>query len=247
MLFQFAACKSAMKFRNYFQVSINNPDSKVHEANIGPTWVLSAPDGPHVGPMNLAIRDMTLNPNQRNVKLECELHVFTTCVKSEITVVTLGCDPRDCAWDTRHLAQNLVSDMVNHHCWFVGCTATSPKKRKLEKYSYMKDVSFFPFPVKAEKQHLWERWVWRENFEVTRHRRICSLHWADDGPCVNKSHPSIFSHNAKWKDMQGRHSNMQHATKRQQASHVGRVLLQHHGSDHPMILGAFFPTVRSTS
>ena len=34
------------------------PDSKVHGANMGPTWVLSAPDGPHVGPMNLAIRDM---------------------------------------------------------------------------------------------------------------------------------------------------------------------------------------------
>ena len=32
-----------------------NPDSKVHGANMGPTWVLSAPDGPHVGPMNLAI------------------------------------------------------------------------------------------------------------------------------------------------------------------------------------------------
>ena len=31
------------------------PDSKVHGANIGPTWVLSAPDGPHVGPMKLAI------------------------------------------------------------------------------------------------------------------------------------------------------------------------------------------------
>ena len=31
------------------------PDSNVHGANIGPTWVLSAPDGPHVGPMNLAI------------------------------------------------------------------------------------------------------------------------------------------------------------------------------------------------
>ena len=25
---------------------------------MGPTWVLSAPDGPHVGPMNLAIRDI---------------------------------------------------------------------------------------------------------------------------------------------------------------------------------------------
>ena len=34
-----------------------DPDSKVHGANMGPTWVLSAPDGPHVGPMNLAIRE----------------------------------------------------------------------------------------------------------------------------------------------------------------------------------------------
>ena len=25
---------------------------------MGPTWVLSAPDGPHVGPMNLAVRDL---------------------------------------------------------------------------------------------------------------------------------------------------------------------------------------------
>ena len=33
------------------------PDSKVQGANMGPTWVLSAPDGPHVGPMNLAIRE----------------------------------------------------------------------------------------------------------------------------------------------------------------------------------------------
>ena len=33
----------------------NCPDSKVHEANIGPIRVLSAPGGFHVGPMNLAI------------------------------------------------------------------------------------------------------------------------------------------------------------------------------------------------
>ena len=33
-----------------------NPDSKILGDNMGPTWVLSAPDGPHVGPMNLAIR-----------------------------------------------------------------------------------------------------------------------------------------------------------------------------------------------
>ena len=33
----------------------NNPDSKVHGANMGPTWVLPAPGGPHVGPINFAI------------------------------------------------------------------------------------------------------------------------------------------------------------------------------------------------
>ena len=34
----------------------HRPESKVHWANLGPTWVLSAPGRLHVGPMNLAIR-----------------------------------------------------------------------------------------------------------------------------------------------------------------------------------------------
>ena len=37
---------------------ISYPDRKVHGANIGPTWVLSVPDGLHVGPMDLAIKVM---------------------------------------------------------------------------------------------------------------------------------------------------------------------------------------------
>ena len=37
------------------------PDSKVHGANMGPTWVLSVPDGPHVAPMNLTIRVNIIN------------------------------------------------------------------------------------------------------------------------------------------------------------------------------------------
>ena len=37
--------------------SFNNLlDQMDHGANMGPIWVLSAPDGTHVGPMNLAIR-----------------------------------------------------------------------------------------------------------------------------------------------------------------------------------------------
>ena len=33
------------------------PDGKVHVAHMGPTWGRQDPGGPHVGPMNLAIRD----------------------------------------------------------------------------------------------------------------------------------------------------------------------------------------------
>ena len=36
--------------------SSQEPDNNFHGAHLGPTWVLSAPGGPHVGPMNLAIR-----------------------------------------------------------------------------------------------------------------------------------------------------------------------------------------------
>ena len=38
----------------------DTPESKVHGANMGPTWVLSAPDGPNVSPMKFAIRDHTV-------------------------------------------------------------------------------------------------------------------------------------------------------------------------------------------
>ena len=49
--------------------SLITPDSKVHDANMGPTWDLSAPDGPHVGPMNLAIRDVLLSKHNRSCRL----------------------------------------------------------------------------------------------------------------------------------------------------------------------------------
>ena len=42
------------------------PNNKVHGANVGPIWVLSAPDGPHDGPMNLAIRGDTVDDHDLN-------------------------------------------------------------------------------------------------------------------------------------------------------------------------------------
>ena len=42
--------------KHYLSQCSPYPDSKVHGANMRPIWVLSAPDGSHVGPMNLSIR-----------------------------------------------------------------------------------------------------------------------------------------------------------------------------------------------
>ena len=38
------------------RVNQQSPDCKVHDANMGPIWGRQEPGGPHVGPMNFAIR-----------------------------------------------------------------------------------------------------------------------------------------------------------------------------------------------
>ena len=58
-----------------------DPDSKVHGANMGPIWDLSAPDGPHVGPMDLAIRGWSCVW----VKMTCSVPI-----KRKPSVVVMG-------------------------------------------------------------------------------------------------------------------------------------------------------------
>ena len=38
-----------------FQVPNSFPGSKVHGANMGPTWGRQDPGGPHIGPVNFAV------------------------------------------------------------------------------------------------------------------------------------------------------------------------------------------------
>ena len=53
----------------------HNPDIKVCGANIGPNWVLSATDGPHVGPMDLVVReDMNIQLIDENSRMMCLKH-----------------------------------------------------------------------------------------------------------------------------------------------------------------------------
>ena len=62
--------------------TIRYPDSKVHMANMGPTQVLSAPGGPHVGPMNLAIR-ATNGSSIRSYLFQLQCLTFDTLSQSQ--------------------------------------------------------------------------------------------------------------------------------------------------------------------
>ena len=50
----------AIQDREIWIAYVKIPENNFHGANMGPIWVLSSPDGPHIGPMNLAIRDVNL-------------------------------------------------------------------------------------------------------------------------------------------------------------------------------------------
>ena len=73
----------------YPHLILQSPDSKIHGANMGPTWVLSAPDGPHVGPMNLAIRAVTWEQHEQK---GCEPGVFCKRQVPSIRAVKLDSD-----------------------------------------------------------------------------------------------------------------------------------------------------------
>ena len=49
-------CNHPVDLYNRAICSAFSVESKVHGANMGPSWVLPPPDGPHLGLMNLAIR-----------------------------------------------------------------------------------------------------------------------------------------------------------------------------------------------
>ena len=80
------------------------PDNKVHWANMGPTRVLSASGGPHVGPINLAIRVAT-KPVVVFMKHSCHISGMvgpidvnqkgSASVKYWVNCVTFILDPTD--------------------------------------------------------------------------------------------------------------------------------------------------------
>ena len=75
-----------------------NPDSKVHGANMGLTWVLSAPDGPHVGPMNLVI----VEASRASPSLTCDTSTVITVLADaptpKLCYQQAWCSQLTCMW-----------------------------------------------------------------------------------------------------------------------------------------------------
>ena len=63
----------------------NTPYSNFHGAHMRPTWVLSAQGGPHVGPMNLVIKDYMSNKWPAGKYMTHEFHCELTMVSQLIT------------------------------------------------------------------------------------------------------------------------------------------------------------------
>ena len=77
--------KITVTLSNEFVRYSNVPDSKVHGANMGPTWALSAPDGPHIGPRNLAIWSVCWTVMDQSLrKYEWNGHLIVVITEMEL-------------------------------------------------------------------------------------------------------------------------------------------------------------------
>ena len=98
------------------------PDSKVNGAKTRPTWILLAPDGPHVGPMNLAIRYVILaligSASRRYLNHGWLIVNWTL----RNTVNQIWIKMNNFSLKKSHLSQpQCVKDRITHHCSINWC------------------------------------------------------------------------------------------------------------------------------
>ena len=97
--------------------TLRYPDDKVHWANMGPTWVLSAPDETHVGPMN---HDIGVSSEK--------MPWFISLLEAEdpYTFKIMPCFPLlICTWWRLYKSVNLVIIIFNNRLLSVRCQVIS--------------------------------------------------------------------------------------------------------------------------
>ena len=89
---------------------------------------------------------------------------------------------------------------MGKYCCVVGCTAEERKSAKLEKYLWMRIVTFWSFPPVARARtahYIWICAVRRDESCRPNHQtRICSTHFVGGmGPTEYNPYPTLFPHN----------------------------------------------------
>ena len=116
--------------------------------------------------------------------------------------------------------RNNEESKSKYWCVVPGCTSDSRKKCKPDKYPWMQNVSFEPFPTKKKEPKLRAKWVTMIRrplgYEPLSHHRVCSRHFV--GNCRSDSHPipELFPWNDYKSESSSRSS--QSITKREQKS-----------------------------
>ena len=105
---------------------------------MGPTWVLSAPDGPHVGPMNIAFRDAITDPQWYKLQtyFDTSFNKFQTTINITPSVKPLSLNVT--LWATMHNAMLQVSSVKCGSVWGIetstGCVAMANPARLQRPY-----------------------------------------------------------------------------------------------------------------
>ena len=84
---------------------------------------------------------------------------------------------------------------ARHFCAAEGCHSDT---KKIGKYGYMAEVSFFPFPTKLKNPKARKKWLdllRRKDYDPPRSHRVCSLHFKDGKPTQDNPYPTLFAYN----------------------------------------------------
>ncbi|KAK3108444.1 hypothetical protein FSP39_008084 [Pinctada imbricata] len=92
--------------------------------------------------------------------------------------------------------QTSYSQNTRYYCAAVGCFSDT---KKVGKYGYMNDVTFFAFPTEKKDpkaRRTWLNLLRRENYnDPPRNHRLCSRHFVDGKPTVTHPYPTLFGYN----------------------------------------------------
>ena len=92
------------------------PDSKVHGANMGPTWVLSAPGGPHAGLMSLSIWVAANRKSQgiSSYSIDPVLLEYSSLITVAAIIIYTGIDISQCLTAQAKETYNFVEQIMKN-------------------------------------------------------------------------------------------------------------------------------------